>query len=218
MSRFPSFIFCGLIALTLLSCNGNDEQVTNEQSETPEVKVIDNNYRLVVNESKADWERTLDQKATKQKVKMFGSMVDVELGAVKLTTNGNVDIKDGELVTSNDKINKATVIFDMTSLKFAKEKGNGLFDVVKYPNSTLEITNIMKDSVGYKAIGALTIQEVTKPTDIHFEMTKTANSHLFTGTFVINTLDFPLRDQVKAKDVNKDEIKIKFELKYLLSE
>lgn len=216
-----TLFFTGLIftvTLTVIACNSANEKTSETDNEqTPVEVIINNNYRLVTNKSKADWERSLDQKATKQKVKLFGQMVDVELGEVKLTTNGTVELKDGELITTNDNITKATAIFDMASFKFSQNKGDGLFDVKNYPNSTLEITEIKKDSSEYTATGALTIQKTTKPVNISLNITKSENSHILVGSFSVNTLDFPLRDNVKAKDVNKDEIKIMFELNYFLS-
>ena len=217
-----TLFFTGLIitvTLTVIACNSaNEKTAETDNNEITEEVIINNNYRLVTEKSKADWERTLDQKATKQKVKLFGQMVDVELGEVKLTTNGNVELKDGELITTNDNITKATAIFDMASFKFGQDKGDGLFDVKNYPNSTLEITEIEKDSSGYNATATLTIQKATKSIHLPLIVTKSENSHVLVGSFVINTLDFPLRDNVKAKDVNKDEIKIMFELNYFLSE
>jgi polyisoprenoid-binding protein YceI len=210
-------IYSSLAAFILLfnSCNEKAETATEDVHK--EIVIVKNNYQIDASNSSANWERTLDQKPTKQKVKMFGSMVDVELGAVKLNTNGTVTVKDGELNTTDGEITIATIIFDMTTLKFAKEKGNGLFDAKKYPNSTLEIANFSSDSTGYNAEGTLTIQEISSPITTHLNITKLENSYLLKGTFTINTLDFPLRDKVTEKDINKDEIKINFELHYLIN-
>jgi hypothetical protein len=213
------FISITTFTLLFISCSENTETVKTDDAikETPdEVIIVKNNYQLDAGNSKADWERTLDQKPTKQKVKMFGSMVDVELGAVKLNTNGTVTVKDGELNTTDDEITNATIIFDMATLKFAKEKGSGLFDAKKYPNSTLELNNFSSDSTGYNAEGTLSIQEVKNPISTNINITKLDKSYLLEGSFTINTLDFPLRDKVTKKDINKDEIKINFELNYLL--
>lgn len=206
-----------IATLILSSCGQENETTAETIAETPiEVVIVKNNYQLDASNSKADWERILDQKPTKQKVKLFGSMVDVELGAVKLNTNGTVAVNNGELNTTDDEITNATIVFDMATLKFAKEKGNGLFDAKSYPNSTLELVNFTTDSAGYQSEGTLTIQEVSNPITTHLNVTKSDNSYLLKGAFTINTLDFPLRDKVTEKDINKDEIKINFELNYLL--
>ena len=201
------------LATLLVACGGDATENTNSETteETvEEVQPVIADYQLNAETSKADWERTLDQKATKQKVKIFGKMVDVELGEVKLTSNGSVTLKEGGMTTTDDEITEATVVFDMASFKFAKEKGNGLFDVTQHPNSTMVINNF-KDST---ASGNLTIQGVTKSVDVDLAIKHGKLDYTLEGSFVVNTLDFPLREKVKEKDINKDEIKVTFELVY----
>lgn len=216
------YLFTSLLLISvfaLFSCGQENEATITDETNTkiPVEVIVNNNYQIDVTNSKADWERTLDQKPTKQKVKLFGSMVDVELGAVKLNTNGTVAVKEGELNTTEENITNATVIFDMASLKLAQEKGSGLFDAKQYPNSTLVLTNFKADSTSYLAEGTLTIQKVSKPITAHLDIIKTDKSYSLKGSFTINTLDFPLRDKVIEKDINKDEIKIIFELNYIFS-
>lgn len=200
-------------ATLLVACGGETtENSNNETTEETieEVVPVVADYQLNAETSKADWERTLDQKPTKQKVKLFGKMVDVELGAVKLNSNGSVSLKEGGLTTTDDALTEATATFDMASFKFAKEKGNGLFDVTNHPNSTIVLTNIADST----ASGNLTIQGESKEMDVKVATTKTENGYTLTGSFLVNTLDFNLREKVKAKDINKDEIKVTFELVY----
>jgi len=200
-------------AAFLVACGGESTENTNNETteETvEEVQPVVADYQLNAETSKADWERTLDQKPTKQKVKMFGKMVDVELGAVKLNSNGSVAITEGGLTTTDDELTEATVVFDMASFKFAKEKGSGLFDVTQHPNSTMVLTNIADST----ANGNLTIQGASNDMDVKVATTKTENGYTLAGSFVVNTLDFPLREKVKEKDINKDEIKVTFELVY----
>lgn len=201
------------VATLLVACGGETTENTNNdntEETVEEVVPVVADYQLNAETSKADWERTLDQKATKQKVKLFGKMVDVELGEVKLNTNGSVTIKEGGLTSTDDALTEATVVFDMASFKFAKEKGSGLFDVTKHPNSTMVLTNIADST----ANGNLTIQGVSNDMDVQVTTTKTENGYTLTGSFIVNTLDFPLREKVKEKDINKDEIKVTFKLVY----
>lgn len=201
------------VAAFLVACGGETtKNTTNETTEetVEEVLPVVADYRLSAETSKADWERILDQKPTKQKVKLFGKMVDVDLGAVKLNSNGSVTIKNGGLTTTDDALTEATVVFDMASFKFAKEKDSGLFDITKHPNSTLVLTNI-SDST---ANGNLTIQGESKKIAVQLATNKTDIGYNLIGSFVVNTLDFPLREKVKEKDINKDDIKVIFELIY----
>ncbi len=210
-------VYILFLSTIFIACS-NQTDNTPSDSETNSEEISENifTYPLVVDKSKAEWARTLDQKPTKQKVKLFGKMVDVELGEVKLNTNGSVAIKEGELIYKNEKIESAHVVFDMASFKFSEEKDNGLFDVTNFPNSTLKIHHFEQDSVGYKALGDLTIQDITNQVDILMELTSENNSKTLNGSFTVNTLDFPLREKVTEKDINKDEIKIDFNLNYLV--
>lgn len=216
--NIKSTIKTGAVAFSmafLISCGSStgsgDSDNEDEQSDPEIVKAA---YALDASTSSATWERTLDQKATKQKIKMFGQMVDVELGAVKLNSNGTVSVQSGTLTTEDEVVSEATVVFDMASFKIAQEKGNGIFDVLQYPSSTLKMTEFTADSSGYVAKGELTIQGASATIDINLNQTKTSNGYNLTGSLLINTMDFPLRDQVTAKDINKDEIVVTFELRY----
>jgi hypothetical protein len=209
------FIFL-LSILILAACGGDSESVADGNSseniaeeQIPEPVIAE--FKIDTKNSSAKWERTLDQKPTKQKVKLFGKMVDVELGEVKLNTNGSVSITNGGLSTTDDQLTEATVVFDMASFKFAKEKGSGLFDVTQHPNSTL----VLKDFNDSTVIGDLTIQETTSEVVVNLSSTKTENTYTLEGNFTVNTLNFPLREKVKAKDINKDEIKVNFTFIYV---
>lgn len=201
-------LMISIVALFACESDTTENGTSKTTSEKTASVLVD--YKLNPTESKADWERTLDQKPTKQKVKLFGNMVDVDLGAVTLNSNGNVTITEGGLITTDNTLTEATVIFDMATFKLAKEKKNGLFDVTKHPNSTLILTEI-SDST---ANGKLTIQGVSSETDVHVTTKKIGSGYQLKGYFVVNTLDFPLRDKVTAKDINKDEIKVIFDLTY----
>ncbi len=207
------FPIIGLLTVILiLSCSPISDSKSNDESRT-KVKVY-RTYTLDSLNPKATWNRILDQKPTKQKVEMFGQMVDVDLGEVKMETSGTAEIKSGDLKTTDDSITSAIIIFDMASFKLSKEKGKGLFDVKKYPDSKLEMNTFKKDDALYKAKGKLTIQNITNPVDIKLEVIKTDKTYQLKGSFVFQTMDFPLRENVAKKDINKDEIKISFDVKY----
>jgi hypothetical protein len=204
-----------IVATLLVSCGVETTETIEgtEKAKTEEVKEVlpvVADFKLDTETSKADWDRTLDQKPTKKKIKLFGKMVEMDLGEVKLTSNGKVQLKDGGLTTTDDVLTNATAIFDMATFKFAKEKGGGLFDVTKHPNSTLELSDFADST----AKGNLTIEGVSKATDVQVTTTKTDNGYTLTGSFTVNTLDFPLRETAKAKDINKDEIEVDFEFTY----
>lgn len=204
-----------IVATLLVSCGGettisSENETTAKENVVEEVLPVVAEFQLKAESSKADWDRTLDQKPTKKKIKLFGKMVEMDLGEVKLTSNGSVTFTGGGLTTTDDVLTEATAIFDMASFKFAKEKGGGLFDVTKHPNSTLILKNI-GDST---ANGNLTIEGESKDVDVQVRTVKSESGYTLTGSFTVNTLDFPLRESAKAKDINKDEIEVAFEITY----
>ncbi|MCB0403109.1 MAG: YceI family protein [Flavobacteriales bacterium] len=208
MKKLTLLILSGSL---LVACNSSDEPTVEHDAPVQEAPApVVSDYALNASASSADWERTLDQKATKQKVKLFGKMVDVELGEVKMTTTGSVNISEGGLTLSDNDITSAHVVFDMASFQLAKEKDSGLFDVKQYPNSTLML-NDFSDST---ATGTLTIQQTSKEVPVKISVTKSDQTYTLKGSFTVNTLDFPLREKVKEKDVNKDEILVNFDLNY----
>jgi len=62
----------------------------------------------------------------------------------------------------------------------------------KYPRISFKSTKIEKAGSGYKAIGELTIKDVTKPVGITFTFTPNGNAGLFKGDFTFKREDFQI--------------------------
>jgi polyisoprenoid-binding protein YceI len=60
----------------------------------------------------------------------------------------------------------------------------------KYPRISYKSTKIEKAVAGYKAFGALTIKDVTKPVEIPFTFTANGNAGVFKGSFTFKREDF----------------------------
>ncbi|HEV3413663.1 MAG TPA: YceI family protein [Puia sp.] len=60
----------------------------------------------------------------------------------------------------------------------------------KYPRISYKSTRIEKAGSGYKAIGELTIKDVTKPVEIQFTFTPNGNTGVFKGDFTFKREDF----------------------------
>jgi polyisoprenoid-binding protein YceI len=60
----------------------------------------------------------------------------------------------------------------------------------KYPRITYKSSRIEKTGSGYKAIGNLTIKDVTRPVEIPFTFTPNGNSGVFKGGFSFKRGDF----------------------------
>src|SRR5579863_6844778 len=53
----------------------------------------------------------------------------------------------------------------------------------KYPRISYKSSKVEKAGAGYKAVGGLTIKDVTKPVEIPFTFTSNGNTGLFKGSF-----------------------------------
>ncbi|HET6256163.1 MAG TPA: YceI family protein [Puia sp.] len=60
----------------------------------------------------------------------------------------------------------------------------------KYPRIAYKAGRIEKSASGYKAIGSLTIKDVTKPVEIPFTFTSNGNTAVFKGEFTFRREDF----------------------------
>src|SRR5579863_3443890 len=62
----------------------------------------------------------------------------------------------------------------------------------KYPRISYKSTKVEKSGTGYKAVGTLTIKEVTKPVEIPFTFTGNGSTGVFKGEFAFKRADFQL--------------------------
>jgi polyisoprenoid-binding protein YceI len=60
----------------------------------------------------------------------------------------------------------------------------------KYPRIAFKSSKIEKTGSGYKAVGQLTIKDVTKPVEIPFTFTPNGNDGVFKGDFTFKREDF----------------------------
>jgi polyisoprenoid-binding protein YceI len=79
----------------------------------------------------------------------------------------------------------------------------------KYPRISYKSTKVEKTGTGYKAVGALTIKDVTKPVEIPFTFTGNGGTGVFKGEFTFKRLDFQLG---KPGGTVGDEITIHLEV------
>lgn len=201
-----------------------DATGVNEPAEAAEITpvyeyIMGGRWDFDADNSEVSWSRILDQKATKKKVKLFGAEVDMELGPVKLNMEGDVSLKEGYLNDENGNYQDGVIIFDMATFKFAEEKGEGLFNTNDYPNSTLEFLSFDPISDGeynYNSNVRLTIQDHSEEFEVPLKIETGESLVNVTGEFQFNTLDFPLRESARKKDVNKDEITVDMDMNFNL--
>lgn len=204
-------IILSFALFTVVSCGSNESTLQKStsatKSETPKIEEVV--YQLDTKNASMKWNRVLDQKPTKQKVVILGREVDVELGAVKLNSSGEVTATSGELRKLENAISGMTVKFDMQTFQLSAEKQHGLFDTKKYPESTLILDQFGKPKNGeITAKGKLTIQGKSNPVTVQLKESSKGTTVTIEGIMKINTLEWPLRSKVSAKDVNVDQITV----------
>jgi hypothetical protein len=213
-----------LLTILLFAACGTDSTSPGDEANAEETEVIPEDVisemTLDAEHSTINWKRFLDQKATKKNIKLFGAMAEVEMGPVKLNMEGNVSPSKGALKLVNDACESGNLFFDMTTFKFAEESGQGLFDVKNYPESelTFDTFNALKgDAKNNTTVTmTLTIQKHSEKITAPMRVTNDGKTCTIKGDFTFNTLDFPLRDNARKKDINKDEITVFLDLNYTL--
>jgi len=177
-------------------------------------------YELKADSGSIKWDRYLHQGPSKKKIELFGSSVDVNLGEIEISSNGEVEPVKGSLTEVNGKLTKGEIVFNMTTFKLntkMEDKNDDLFKTTEYPESTYEMLEILPDSAGYIIKGQLTIAKKTNKVEAHAKITKFGKNGLkYLSTLTIKTLDWPLRDESAKKCVIKDEITIKMDLLYYI--
>ena len=181
----------------------------------PEPLVVDS-LLLQVENSHITWRRHLDQKSSQKTMKLLGQQVQVDLGPVQMTMDGTVAANQGRLVLSNGEPTSGNLRFDMHTFHFAEDAGQGLFNVKDYPESELRIDTfkVLEGDSFHNYIASLTLdlQDASRSYEVPLMVHSTADRGKLTGSFSINTLDFPLRPQAKAQEINRDEITVDLEL------
>ncbi|MDX2361020.1 MAG: YceI family protein [Crocinitomicaceae bacterium] len=210
-------------AFLLFSCGDsstNDSTTSNEIEIPAEPEDVIADFQLDTENSSADWDRFLDQKATKKQIKLFGALVDVEMGPLTLNMTGNVIPVGGAMTTTNEECTAASLIFDMSTFKFAEESGEGLFNTKDYPESELTFDSFEvlegDEDHNYTVTMTLTIQDHSEEIVAPLNIQTSEDSGSISGDISFNTLDFPLRDNAKKSEVNTDEITVHLDLNYLI--
>lgn len=207
-----------VIIVGLGACSSDSETTKDDNNRVHEEPAdVISEYKLQSDSSNAIWDRYLHQGPTKKKMKLFGADVEVDMGEVELNTSGEVQLKSGELRQVNEDYTSLRVLFDMTTFKLntnMEDKSDDLFKTKEFPESELSISEFQKGDEGYDLKGSLTIADVTQPMEAKATVTEFENGKTVEGKFVIETLDFPLRDEGAAKVTIKDEVTITLTLTF----
>ena len=141
-----------------ISCKSENRTSKNQEAEVTTPETL--KFSLVPAESTAKWTRHLHEGPSKKKVKLFGADVEIEMGEVNLTTNGEADVKEGSLHQLAEEYTNLEMTFDMKTFQIntdMKDKKDDLFKSKDYPESTLIFSKITKKGEIYELQGDLSI-------------------------------------------------------------
>jgi len=139
-----------------------------------------------------------------QKFEITSAQSNIDWVGRKVTGahNGTIAIKKGELIFKDGKLNGGKLIIDTTSIKIlditdpeinAQFAGHlasdDFFSIDKYPEATLEITEV----IGNHVEGELTIKDITQP--IGFDAVININGDILiaTGQLVIDRTEYNMK-------------------------
>ena len=169
--------------------------------------------------SEVKWSRHVIEGKSKKKMKILGATMEVEVDGMGVNLEGDVELKDGYLELTGDDYEKGAMIFDFAQIRLAQEKGHGLFDTKETSSCTLEYLSFEARSENeYQAKMNLSIKGHGEPIEGPVTITKDGDHINLKGEFVVNTLDFPLRENADAKAVKKDEITVDMNINFKESE
>ena len=192
-------IFCLLLfPLLMLSCIGKHQSDSQKVVASPAtINNIDfktDTLRINISESEIDWTAT-------------------EMRGAKGHT-GKILFKDGFFLMNNNKIVGGKFIVDMETIdvtdmpaheKIALKnlidhlKSNDFFNILSFPESTFEITNVQKsNNDSLKIAGNLSIREVTK----NIEFIAQRKNNFFSTNFTFNRFDWNIAYQGSWADKN----------------
>ncbi len=200
------------VVIFLSACNSGNTPEKEKKFELRTTKT----YVLKPELSKLSWIRQVDYKYLEKRMKIFGTYTNVSLENVQLETNGENTVKSGSFVVVNEKFTSAEVEIDLTLTRFYSDEEESFFESESYDPAKLVVNSFVEDSAensGYIATADLTMngktQEINFPVSISYD----ANSNvIFTGTYLMQTSEWPILKQPKPENVNYDEISFGFDL------
>lgn len=206
------FFLLATIALFMFSCgSSSDSQKENEEVKT----TITTTYQTDTAKSVVTWQRDVENKIENKQIQIFGATATVNMENVAYTSNGDMPVLGGKLVYLNDTLKELELTVNFTMVRLFSKGSTQAVSSEKFPPSLMSIKTITPDTVANQFIlkGELTIKDKTGPvefvTSIMKEKDKTVS---LAGTLVLQTLNWPIREDANAANVNKDVITLNMNL------
>lgn len=201
-----------LAAFVLSSCGSGSGK--GKDKEEFSVRTIAT-YQIDSAKSKVSWQRDVENKVENKQINLFGATATVSMENVSYTTDGIMPVLGGKLIYENDTLTYAELIVNFTMVRLFSKSSQQALSTEEFPPSTLKIEKLMPDSVAgkYELEGNLTIKEKTGAVKFTAEIIKTGgNTVTLKGNLLLQTLDWPIREDADPANVKKDEIALDLNL------
>ena len=139
-----------------------------------------------------------------QKFEVVAAESNVDWVGKKVTGahNGTIDVKEGEVILNDGKLDSGTFIIDTTSIKildvtdpetnaqfWGHLASDDFFSLDKYPEATLNITSVSGEHVN----GDLTIKGTTHPVDFDIKLQLNGEVLTATGKIIIDRTNYGMK-------------------------
>jgi hypothetical protein len=177
-------------------------------------------YQLDTIQSEISWERYAEYKILNKKVKLFGSCVTVNLENMNYTTSGKTPLLEGEMIYTDSVFESGRFSMDFFICRFYNEEEEAFLTTEQYPPATLVINKLNPDSSSrWIADASLTIGDSLKTIRFPLSIEKDSLNHiLLTGNYLMQTLEWPIRQNPDRNNIKRDEINLTFKLRFTPAE
>lgn len=208
-------IIIALIFLVCLSCCNESNKSIFSINKT-DIYIADSTNSVI------SWTRFADNKLINKKVKLFDSYVDIKMDNVTFNTSGTTPLKSGKLIYINDVFSSGKIEMNFSVCRFYSEEEESFFKVKDFPPAVLIIDGIYSDSINNKeklnVDATLTIRDSIKKITFPASLEKDSlNNLIFSGEYIMQTLDWPIRENPDRNNIRKDEITFKFNILFSLN-
>ncbi len=204
-----NLMLLGLIAL-LASCGSKNP------SESSEAIAPDTLYTFSADTSSSTiaWQRDVENKVENKQIQIFGATATVSMENVAYTSNGDMPLISGKLEYINDSLSglELTTNFTMVRL-FSKGSGQAISSET-FPPSLLKAIKIQPDTAAntYVINGELSIKDKKGPVELSARIERKNEGAELQGTLILQTLDWPIREDANPANVKMDVITLKLNI------
>lgn len=212
-STIWSTCFTCLLMVVFFSCsNGPGKSGKESGNNQPKMDTL----ALDTTISNIKWVRNVENKVENKQIKIFGITANVNIENTNFTTNGEIKPSEGILILKNDTMLSWQLLADFMMVRLFSEKSKQAISTEKFPPTLLKVEKISPDTLAgsWKMKGTLTIKDATNKVAFRSQVKHENGKYNIIARLQIQTLDYPIRENVKKENVIKDEINFDFNLNF----